>query len=110
MGLKPTEKKLLRSLGELNKTELVQLLQEAGIRSHRGTPKKTLARTLVTFEDHGEGNPFDSKRDVIMAFLHENWDKIQSQLSVSCHADCYEHTDMQVLACWISSRQVLEGE
>lgn len=94
---------------DINKTELVQLLAEIGIRSHRGMSKKALMECVRTTKPpKDEGNPFDEERDLIIAFLKKHWDKVKSQLDVRCHGRCYEHSDMQVLACYLNSKNVLE--
>lgn len=94
---------------DVNKTELVQLLAEIGIRSHRGMSKKALMECVrTTRPPEDEGNPFDVDRDIIIAFLEKHWDKVKFQLDVKCHGRCYEHSDMQVLACYLNSKKVLE--
>jgi len=95
-----------------NKTELIQLLDEThGIRAHRGMAKSALIDALVTgTAPKGTENPFDKERRLIMAFLKKHWEKIQSQLEIRCPADCWQHNDMQVLACYLSSREVLEDD
>jgi hypothetical protein len=99
------------SLASMNKSELVQLLDEVhGIRAHRGVSKKLLTKSLLTGRDPEVGNPFDDDRVKIMRFLKKHWEKIQSQLELKCSGDCYKHSDMQVLACYLKSKQVLESE
>lgn len=94
---------------DINKTELVQLLAEIGIRANRGMSRKALIECVrTTLPPKDDGNPFDRERDIIIAFLKKYWDKVKSQLDVKCHGRCYEHSDMQVLACYLNSKNVLE--
>jgi hypothetical protein len=104
--------KAQKELEPLNKTELLQLLRELlDIRSHPGVSKKALIECLVAGENPElGGNPFDEERDIIMRFLGRNWDRIKYQLDPKCHGDCYQHSDMQVLACYLNSKKVLDRE
>ena len=108
MKLTKSQRAEIRGLKKLNATELVQLLTEVGIRAHIGMSRLDLATALVTGRLDNEGNPFDKERYVIESFLEKNWDRIKSQLDVKCHGNCHQHSDMQVLACWLNSQRVLE--
>jgi len=110
MGLTKMQKEEIKALRRLNSTELVQLLADFGVRTHRGVPKLDLAVALIMGELPKEGNPFDGERKRIESFLHKHWEKISTQLSINCRGNCHEHGDMQVLACWIKSQRVLESE
>lgn len=104
-----------RAMEDLNQAELVQLCTEFGYRVHRGMPRKSLINLLVSGKPpkRGTKNPFDRYRDRIMRFLHRHEEKLQSQLAVHCKMDCYAHSDMQVLSCWLDSEKVIiedEGE
>lgn len=97
-------------LHQLNKSELIQLIAEMWeLPAHRGMSKEALVKLL--WGGRGEtSNPFDKERKTIVRFLKKNWDSIQSQLDLKCTANCYECNDMQVLACYRSSENVLKGE
>jgi hypothetical protein len=99
-------------LGRCNKTELVQLLYEThGIRAHKGLPKSLLIETLVTGRvQQACVNPFDYERDTIIQFINKHRSKLEDQLSIKCHAECYKHTDVQTLVCYINSRSVIEED
>ena len=93
----------------LNKTELVTVLQEAGFRAHRGMKREHLVKAVLKgVSPAGGRNPLDVKRDVIIEFLELNWEKVRSQLTVRCDGNCYNCSDIQVLACWDNSKSVLE--
>lgn len=105
-------KEEVEELKQLNKSELVQLLADLyGIRASRSYAKVVLAKALVTGKaPKNLENPFDPIRNQIIAFLRKYEEELKSQLDLKCTQNCYDHSDMQVLACWRNSQKVLESE
>lgn len=101
----------------MNASEMSQILNLVGVRAHREMPLEDL-RFALTALHKGEPappfeNPVDKKRDVLIAFMKKNEEKIRDQLLSHCieaGMDCYKHSDMMVTACYQASRKVLEED
>lgn len=99
----------------MNASEISQILNLVGVRAHRGMPLEDLQAALTALH-RGEPaptleNPVDRQRDVLIAFMEKNKEKIRDQLLGHCidvGMDCYKHSDMMVNACYQASRKVLE--
>lgn len=99
----------------MNPSELVQALSDVGIRAHRGLPKKLLAKVALTGKipkghEADFVNPFDELRRKIMVCLTNRSQRLRLQLGSKCTTNCFDHTDMQVLACYIHSKKTIEEE
>lgn len=95
------------NLGDMNKSELVQLARMTGALAHRGCDRKVLV-SLIRGKKRKVRNKIDEYRVIITEFLRQHWEAVSSQVDVKCHAECGEHTDFQVVTCWKTNREILE--
>lgn len=95
-----------------NRTELYQACVRSGIRAPPGATKQELYDYLIGKVGCEEGNPVDSWRDTIMAFMIAYWKKVR--LQVTCPAKtkdpkaCYGCLDIQVIDCIVESPTIEE--
>ena len=94
---------------DLNLSELLQLCKRAHIKGvHRGVPRETLEWLLEHWREeptHEHVNRIDRMRNQIQIFFCKFWDVIQSQ--VTCHTCCSDHSDAQVVECFIENEKEL---
>lgn len=96
-------------LHQMNKSELVQLCRDAGVRANRSVSTLDLIHILKTpAEEHKLNNPIDLLRDEVMNFLTSEMEHEKSQLKLGCDGNCYNHSDMQILLCWITNRETIK--
>lgn len=97
-------------IGDLNRTELLQVLKELGITAHPGAPLELLQETLldrIPLEGCGaDVNPIDSLRVALIDFISDHWMQLRPQ--IKCPAQhlkttnprpCFGCTDLKVLFC-----------
>jgi hypothetical protein len=87
-------------LDMMNATEIIGLLNRAGVRAHRGVPL-SLLRGMIKATCKGEHveikNKVDDTRDLMNKVL-EGYTR-RSQIPPSCPANCYLHPDLMALHC-----------
>jgi hypothetical protein len=96
-------------LQSMNNTEMVEILNLVGIRAHRGMPREKL-KSLLLGEKLEVKNPFDKLRDRTIKFIQNNYDKIRDQMVLRCNGNCYQHSDMESLICYIASKNEIEKD
>lgn len=97
------------TLDELNTTELVEILNLLGVRAHSGMKRQEMINIIEDMPDDGSiPNPIDTYRDKIMRFIKKYISRIRDQMQMHCDGDCYKHTDIEVLACYIASREQID--
>ena len=94
-------------LEQCNMTELVTLAADQDIRTHRGVGRDALIDSILTGAKVPP-NPLDPKRAALMRILRKYEQQLKGQ--VSCHADCYRHTDGHVVRCAFKARSVFDRE
>jgi len=94
----------------MNKTEMVEILRLLGIRAHRGIPHEELIELLQQGESKKIENPIDALRDRIARFIRIHYDRIKDQMLLQCNGNCYQHSDMEVLVCYLASADTISAE
>lgn len=99
-------------LKQMNRSELSQLCRYSGVRAHRGMKRNELIEILLKVQN-GESvavhNPIDSMRDKILTFFTFAKERLSNQLKSDCKdKTCYQHTDVQVMLCWLTNRKTIE--
>lgn len=94
-------------LKQCNRTELVSLAAERGIRTHYGVNRQALIDAML----HGTEvppNPFDHDRSELMRILKKYERQLRGQ--VECHANCFRHADGYVVRCTLRATDVFKRE
>lgn len=94
-----------------NRTELVQVCRDIGLRVEPGTTEEDIFKMLegeLVVTDVGKSN-VDTWRDAIMAFLLDNWQVVRAQLDCPAKSGepnaCYGCIDAQVIACVVDNQR-----
>ena len=88
-----------------NKTELLQVCHEVGLRVHPATSHEDLVAYLLGRRNYAEArrNDIDAWRHGIMGFLLDHWDVVSTQLKCPASSgdplSCFQCVDTQVMHC-----------
>lgn len=93
-------------LVEYSYGEVLQILQDAGLSAHRGLSKNDLV-DILDGERRPSANPVDVVRDEMMSFVRLYWERIKHQMPEQCEGDCYQCSDLKVLACYAENQENL---
>lgn len=94
-----------------NKTELLQVCHEVGLRVHPATSHEDLVAYLLGRSDYSEArlNDIDAWRHGIMGFLLDHWDVVSTQLRCPAGSgdprSCFQCVDTQVMHCLAAQSQ-----
>jgi hypothetical protein len=91
---------------EYNFGELLQVAKNAGLGAHRGLSKNDLI-DIIDGERRPSANPVDEVRDKMMSFVRLYWERIKHQMPEQCEGDCYQCSDLKVLACYAENQENL---
>ena len=98
--------KEVRSLDELNHSELVKLCHWIGMRNvTRGIPRDFILQSLRSLKVITIPNPVDVEREKLSKWLKRHWSVVEMQVPKSECPNCNLCEDAQVVECFEENRK-----